>query len=49
MVAFERRITIQNVSDPDPPRWQEIVLGTHPPTIERIGQALATRSSRGGP
>ncbi len=41
MVAFERRITIQNVGDPDPPRWQEVVLGTHPPTMERIGQALA--------
>ena len=40
MVAFERRITIQNVGDPDPPRWQEVLLGTHPPTMERIGQAL---------
>jgi STE24 endopeptidase len=48
MVAFERRITIQNVGDPDPPRWQQVVLGTHPPTMERIGQALAT-GSRGGP
>jgi STE24 endopeptidase len=48
MVAFERRITIQNVGDPDPPRWQEVILGTHPPTIERIGQALA-RSSPAGP
>jgi STE24 endopeptidase len=43
MVGFERRITLQNVGDPDPPRWQEILLGTHPPTMERIGQALATR------
>jgi STE24 endopeptidase len=41
MVAFERRITIQNVGDPDPPRWQEVLMGTHPPTMERIGQALA--------
>ena len=51
MVEFERRITLQNVGDPDPPRWQQIVMGTHPPTMERIGQALAvrTRSSRGGP
>lgn len=47
MVAFERRITVQNVSDPDPPRWLELVLGTHPPTIERIGQALATRPQAG--
>jgi STE24 endopeptidase len=49
MVAFERRITLQNVGDPDPPRWQQIVLGTHPPTMERIGQALAARSSPAGP
>jgi STE24 endopeptidase len=47
MVAFERRITIQNVGDPDPPRWQEVILGTHPPTMERIGQALATSSPAG--
>ena len=49
MVGFERRITLQNVGDPDPPRWQQIVMGTHPPTMERIGQALAFRRSPGGP
>jgi STE24 endopeptidase len=47
MVAFERRITIQNVGDPDPPRWQEILMGTHPPTMERIGQALAAPRTSG--
>jgi STE24 endopeptidase len=41
MVAFERRITIQNVGDPDPPRWRQVLLGTHPDTLERIGAALA--------
>ena len=46
MVGFERRITLQNVGDPDPPRWQQILLGTHPPTMERIGQALASLASR---
>ena len=45
MVQFERRITLQNVGDPDPPRWQELLMSTHPPTMERIGQALATRAS----
>ena len=40
MVSFERRITLQNVGDPDPPRWQTVLLGTHPTTMERIGQAL---------
>lgn len=42
MVEFERRITLQNVSDPAPPRWLTS-LATHPLTIERIGQALASR------
>ena len=41
-------IAIQNVSDPDPPAWVTFLLGTHPPTIERIGQAAraAKASSR---
>jgi STE24 endopeptidase len=42
MVGFEQRITVKNVGDPDPPRWQMLLLGTHPSTMERIGQALAT-------
>lgn len=45
MVGFERRITLQNVGDPDPPGWQQLLMGTHPTTMERIGQALATRDS----
>jgi STE24 endopeptidase len=49
MVGFERRITLQNVGDPDPPRWQQIVMGTHPPTMERIGQALAATNNPAGP
>ena len=47
MVSFERRITLQNVGDPDPPRWQTLLLGTHPTTMERIGQAIA--ESQAGP
>jgi STE24 endopeptidase len=46
MVAFERRITIQNVGDPAPPRWKQLLLGTHPDTMERIGQALAFGAKR---
>jgi STE24 endopeptidase len=40
-VAFERRITRQNLADPDPPRWLLRLLGTHPPIVERIGIAAA--------
>ena len=40
-VAFQRRITVKNVSDPDPPAVVRFLLGTHPSTIERIGMAEA--------
>jgi STE24 endopeptidase len=40
-VAFEQRITAQNLADPDPPRWLVALLGTHPPIVERIGIAAA--------
>ncbi len=40
-VAFEQRIVKQNLSDPAPPRWLTQLLGSHPPTVERIGIALA--------
>jgi STE24 endopeptidase len=49
-IDFQRRIAVKNVSDPDPPGWVTFLLGTHPPTIERIGQAAAAAraSSRDG-
>jgi STE24 endopeptidase len=49
MVSFEQRITLKNVGDPDPPRWQTVLLGTHPTTMERVGQAIATAESPAGP
>ena len=36
-VKFERRITIRNVSDPDPPGLFHVLFDTHPTTKERIG------------
>jgi STE24 endopeptidase len=45
-ISFERRIAVRNVSDPDPPGWMSFLLATHPPTIERIGTAVAFE--RGG-
>jgi STE24 endopeptidase len=49
-IAFQRRIAVKNVSDPDHPAWVTFLLGTHPPTLERIGQAAAAAraSSREG-
>ena len=46
-IDFQRRIAIKNVSDPDPPAWVHFLLGTHPTTMQRIGQAeAAARASR---
>jgi len=38
-VGFQRRIDVQNVSEPDPPGWLHTLLGTHPTTVQRIGIA----------
>jgi STE24 endopeptidase len=42
-IAFEERIAVKNVSDPDPPAVTQFLLGTHPTTLQRIGQAEAFR------
>jgi STE24 endopeptidase len=44
-IDFERRITVRNISEPDPPGWARILFGTHPTTLERIGAAEAFRES----
>ena len=48
LIAFQRRITVKNVSDPDPPGWVHALLGTHPTAMQRIGQSLAFRRSQEG-
>ena len=40
-IDFQQRISVKNVSDPDPPAVARFLLGTHPSTIQRIGQARA--------
>jgi STE24 endopeptidase len=49
-IDFQRRVAIKNVGDPDPPAWVSLLLGTHPTTLQRIGQAAAAAraSSRDG-
>ena len=42
-IALERRLTLQNVSDPDPPRLLHSLFGTHPTTEERLGYGEAFR------
>jgi Zn-dependent protease with chaperone function len=51
LIDFQRKITVQNVGDPDPPGWVSFLLGTHPTAMQRIGQSLAfkARLEGGGP
>jgi STE24 endopeptidase len=43
-IGFQRRISVQNVGDPDPPGWYQAVFGTHPTTLERIGAGVEFES-----
>ena len=45
-ISSEKRLAIQNIAVPDPPAWQTFLLATHPPTIERIGTAVAFERGR---
>ena len=36
-IALEREIAVRNVSDPDPPPVWNVLFGTHPTTVDRIG------------
>jgi STE24 endopeptidase len=45
-ISFQRRIALQNVSDPDPWGWSSFLLGTHPTTIDRIGLGVAAAEDR---
>jgi STE24 endopeptidase len=44
-VDFEKRITLRNISEPDPPGWARALFGTHPTTLQRIGAAEAFRDA----
>jgi STE24 endopeptidase len=43
-VQFERRISIRNISDPDPPWLFHVLFGTHPTDKQRIGVGEAFRA-----
>jgi STE24 endopeptidase len=43
-IALDRRLTVTSLGDPDPPAWARFVLSTHPPTLERIAMAEASRT-----
>lgn len=46
-IAMQRRLTVTNVSDPDPPRLLHVLFGTHPTPVQRIAAARAFASATG--
>lgn len=44
---MQKRLTLVNLADPDPPAWEQTLFGSHPTTVERIAAARAhARGSR---
>jgi Zn-dependent protease with chaperone function len=41
LIRLQREIALTNVADPSPPGIYGYLLGTHPTTMQRIGEALA--------
>jgi STE24 endopeptidase len=39
--AMQRRLGLVNLGDPDPPRWEHLLFGSHPSTVERMAAARA--------
>jgi STE24 endopeptidase len=47
-IGFQRAVALQNVAEVDPPAWVRRLLASHPPTLERIGAAVAFRERAAG-
>ena len=41
VIGLQQQLAERNLADPDPPGLYTFIFGTHPPTIDRIGAALA--------
>jgi STE24 endopeptidase len=46
LIELQRRLAESNLADPDPPGLVTTLFGTHPPTVDRIGAALAYERER---
>jgi STE24 endopeptidase len=40
-IGVERKLALRNLGDPDPPGWLQLIFGTYPKTVDRIGYALS--------
>jgi STE24 endopeptidase len=43
-IGLEQTLTRTSLGDPDPPAWSNLVFGTHPTPMKRIGMAEAFRT-----
>ena len=43
-IELQRGLVLRNLGVPDPPRWVQFVMGSHPAALERIGLALRARA-----
>ena len=43
-IGLEKQLTITSLGDPDPPAWSNLLFGTHPTPMRRIGMAEAFRT-----
>jgi Zn-dependent protease with chaperone function len=43
-VGLERQLVLTSLGDPDPPAWSNLLFGTHPTPMKRIGMAEAFRA-----
>ena len=46
LIDLQTRLAERNLSDPHPPGWSQLLFGTHPTTLERIGAAEAYAEER---
>ncbi|BCJ77895.1 peptidase M48 [Catellatospora sp. IY07-71] len=44
---MQQRLSLVNLSDPDPPAWEQALFGSHPTTVERMAAARAYARTHG--
>jgi STE24 endopeptidase len=47
-IGVEKKLAIQNIADPNPPGWLQVLFGTHPRAVDRIGYALTWQRDHPG-
>jgi STE24 endopeptidase len=48
-IGLEKQLTVTSLGDPDPPAWSNLLFGTHPTPMKRIGMAEAFFRTRESP